>query len=57
MYQLIPSLVILDNMNKIDEPHFSESDEDNEDFGEQGEDEMDNFDDHGLTEAQIEELR
>jgi len=38
-------------VNKLGEPHISESDEDNEDYGEEGEDEMDNFDEQGLTEA------
>jgi Leucine-rich repeat len=60
IFRLLPSLEVLDRKNRVGEAVFSDSDED--DYGDEllaegGEDEMVDFDDRGLTEEQIEELK
>ncbi len=59
MFNLIPSLTVLDGYNKNGEEVFSESDDDEYGaYGEEGEDDLDNqFLADNLTEEQLEELK
>jgi hypothetical protein len=60
MYRLIPALEVLDGRNRMGELVQSDSDEE-EDYGleggEGGEDEIEDLDEHSLTDFQIEELK